>query len=143
LRLTAPVLGPLPSLDAGGPVETPDTTTAAEPPAQQLHIIAAKVLMKIMYGARFARPDLLRAVCVLARRITKWDADCDRRLLRLVAYINSTLSYRLKGWIGDDAQKLHQHYYSDADFAGCMQTQQSTTGVFGNIYGENSFSQYQ
>ena len=46
---------------------------------RQLHIIAAKILMKIMYGARFARPDLLRAVCVLARRITKWDDDCDKK----------------------------------------------------------------
>ena len=67
------------------------------PDARQLHVVAAKVLMKIMCGARFARPDLLRAVCVLARRITHWDEDCDKRLLRLVSYINSTLSYRLKG----------------------------------------------
>ena len=64
---------------------------------RQLHILVAHILMNIMYGARFARPDLLRAVCVLARRITKWDEDCDKRLLRLVTYINSTLHYRLQG----------------------------------------------
>ena len=105
---------------------------------RQLHIIAANILMNIMYGARFARPDLLRAVCVLARRITKWDDDCDKRLLRLVAYINSTLHYRLKGWIGDPPGKLEQHYFSDADFAGCLHTQRSTTGAFAAICGPNS-----
>ena len=105
---------------------------------RQLQVIAAKILMKIMYGARFARPDLLRAVCVLARRITKWDLDCDKRLLRLVSYIQSTLEYRLKGWIGDSPEHLEQHYYSDADFAGCVQTQRSTTGAFGMIWGPNS-----
>ena len=35
--------------------------------------IACKVLMKIMYIARFARPDLLRAVGALSTMITKWD----------------------------------------------------------------------
>jgi hypothetical protein len=108
------------------------------PDSRQLHVVAAKVLMKIMYGARFARPDLLRAVCVLARRITNWDEDCDKRLLRLISYINSTLSYRLKGWINDSCQDLQQQYFSDADVAGCLQTQRSTTGSFGMIWGENS-----
>ena len=37
----------------------------------QLAPYAAKVLMKILYAARFARLDLLRAVCVLAQRATK------------------------------------------------------------------------
>ena len=96
------------------------------------------VLMKIMYGARFARPDLLRAVCALARRITEWDQDCDKRLLRLVSYIQSTLDDRLRAWIGDTLDKLEQHYYSDADIAGCVQTQRSTTGSFGMSWGPNS-----
>ena len=102
---------------------------------RQLHAGAAKVLMQILYGARFARADLLRAVCVLARRITKWDHACDKRFLRLVSYINSTLHYRMRGWIGDSPQKLEQHYFSDADVAGCLQTQRSTTGSFAMIVG--------
>ena len=62
---------------------------------------AAKVLMKVLYAARFARFDLLRAVCFLAQYITKWDETCDRRLYRLMCYINSTTHYRQTGWIGD------------------------------------------
>ena len=36
--------------------------------------------MKVLYAARYARFDLLRAVCYLAQYITKWDQECDRRL---------------------------------------------------------------
>jgi hypothetical protein len=45
-----------------------------------LQPIAAKVLMKILYAARMARFDLLRAVNYLACYITKWTPECDRRL---------------------------------------------------------------
>ena len=54
-------------------------------PDRQLHIVAAKFFMHINYAARFAHP--------------KWDHVCDNRLLRLVSYIQSTLDYRLKGWL--------------------------------------------
>ena len=33
---------------------------------------ASSVLMKVLYGARMARFDLVRAVCTLATRVTKW-----------------------------------------------------------------------
>ena len=49
-----------------------------------LQPIAARVLMKVLYGARMARPDLLRAVGSLACRITKWTPRCDRELYRLM-----------------------------------------------------------
>ena len=52
--------------------------------------IAARVLMKILFAARMARYDLLRAVQGLAARVTKWSADCDRALHRLVCYIDKT-----------------------------------------------------
>ena len=38
--------------------------------------IACKVLMKILYGARLARFDLLRPIAALASKITKWDSVC-------------------------------------------------------------------
>ena len=37
----------------------------------------AKVLMKALYAARYARLDLLRVVCHLAQFTMKWDTDCD------------------------------------------------------------------
>ena len=53
-------------------------------PQRQLKPYAAKVLMKILYAARYARLDLLRAVCALALFITKWDEQCD------VSFVTST-----------------------------------------------------
>ena len=49
-----------------------------------LKSVASKILMKILYGARFARSDLLRAVGALACQVTKWTRLCDKKLLRLV-----------------------------------------------------------
>ena len=37
-----------------------------------LRIVAARILMKVLYGARMARYDLLRAMCRLACFVTKW-----------------------------------------------------------------------
>ena len=66
--------------------------------------VAAKNLMKILYGARSARLDLLRAVSHLACYFTKWTSMCDKRLHQLVCYINSTLHHRMLGWIGGDVK---------------------------------------
>ena len=54
-----------------------------------LQPIACKVLMKILYGARLARFDLLRPIAALASKITKWDTVCDRMLHRLVSCIST------------------------------------------------------
>ena len=62
--------------------------------------------MKILYGARMARYDLLRAVGTLASCVTKWTRQCDRDLHRLVCYINSTIPYRQVSWFGDLAKDL-------------------------------------
>ena len=119
--------------DPDGPSEQVTTEQGG-----QLQGIAAKVLMKILYGARMARIDLLRAVCHLARYITRWDAVCDKRLHRLVSYINSTMDHKLVGWVGDGTLQLQPHLYADADFAGCVATQRSTSGGYLSIRGPHT-----
>ena len=57
---------------------------------KRIHRNAASVLMKVMYGARMARYALLRAINTLAKRLTFWDEECDKRLYRLMCYIWST-----------------------------------------------------
>ena len=104
----------------------------------QLAPYAAKVLMNILYAARYARLDLLRAVCVLAQCVTKWDRTCDLKLYRLICYINGSLKVRMTGWIGDTAQNLAPHLFADADFAGCSKTSRSTSGVHLSLLGPNS-----
>ena len=44
----------------------------------ELQPYAAKVLMKLLYGARLARFDLLRAINNLSASITKWTPECDK-----------------------------------------------------------------
>ena len=66
-----------------------------DPPSGALQPVSAKVLMKFLYGARVARPDLLRAICHLASCVTKWTEQCDRDLFRLVCYAKTTASLTL------------------------------------------------
>ena len=87
--------------------------------------MAARILMKILYGARNARPDILKAVTHLACFFTKCTSLCDRRLHHLVCYIHSTYNYLSVGWIGDAPSALQPHLFVDADFAGCLATQRA------------------
>ena len=92
--------------------------------------------MKVFYAARFSRFDLLRAVANLARYITKWKPEHDRRLHRLMCYVKCTLSYRQTGWIGDEMSHVNLNLYADANYGGACG--RSTTGVQMNVEGPNS-----
>ena len=51
--------------------QKPETEKEAEVRGE-LSPVASRILMKVLYAARMARPDLLRATCYLATRITRW-----------------------------------------------------------------------
>eukprot|EP00439_Symbiodinium_sp_Y106_P001621 s6239_g1.t1 len=84
----------------------------------ELAPIASRVLMKLLFAARMARFDLLRAVQGLASRVTKWSAECDRALHRLMCYVNTTLDLKLRGFIGDPIDECKLWLFADADHAG-------------------------
>ena len=67
----------------------------------ELQPIASRVLMKVLFAARMARFDLLRATQGLASRVTKWSPDCDKSLHRLMCYIHTTLDRTMVGFVGD------------------------------------------
>ena len=100
--------------------------------------IAARVLMKILFAARMARYDLLRAVQGLAARVTKWSQDCDKALHRLVCYINSTLKYKQKAFIGDPINLCRLWLFADADHAGEYDSR-STSGCLLVLVGPNTY----
>ena len=104
----------------------------------KLHDIAARVLMKVLYAARMARPDLLRATNFLATKVTKWDTVCDKALHRLISYIHHSLELKLTNWVGDELHDLSVELFSDADFAGDRSTMRSTSGVHMNVMGKNT-----
>ena len=101
--------------------------------------VASKILMKVLYAARMARPDLLRPTCYLATRVTKWTVQCDRMLYRMMCYIYSSLDVCLHGWVGDDKSKVELCLYTDADFAGEPDNARSTSGVPLCLRGPNTF----
>jgi hypothetical protein len=100
---------------------------------------AASILMKVLYGARMGRWDLLKAVASLATHLTKWKPACDKALFRLLCYINCTTSATLTGCIGDAPGELSLRLYADADFAGDKSTHRSTSGAFLALVGPRSF----
>ena len=67
----------------------------------ELAPIASRVLMRLLFAARMARYDLLRAVQGLASRVPKWSTECDKSLHRLMCYANSALDIKLRPYIGD------------------------------------------
>ena len=91
--------------------------------------VAPRVLMKILYAARLARPDLLRPVISMASHLQKWTVEHDKCLLRLLSYIRGSLGLRLWSWHSVVSGAPHVHVFADAEFAGCPQTQRSTSGV--------------
>ena len=104
----------------------------------RLQPIASKVLMKILFAARMARYDLLRATQSLASRVTKWSEDCDVGLHRLVAYIQSTLDLTMRSFIGDRFRDCQLWLFADADFAG-EHDSKSTTGSYMVLVGPNTY----
>ena len=67
---------------------------------------AASIVMKILYGARFVRMDLLRIIGFLACSFTRWTSSCDKRLYRLVCYLNSTVTAGQYSWVADSLDAL-------------------------------------
>ena len=64
-----------------------------------LHEAACSVLMKILYAARMARPDLQRPTVRLTSYVTKWNSFRDKQLHGLICYIWSTLNFMQEGHI--------------------------------------------
>ena len=86
-------------------------------PKGQLQTIAAKDIMKVLYGVRMARYDLLHSRQILACKITKWTKQCDQRLFRIVSYIHQSIDISMFGWVGDRSADWRIWLYTDADFA--------------------------
>ena len=64
--------------------------------------VCSKIVLKVLYLARIKRIDLLYAVNMLAREVTKWTTACDKRLHRLICYLHHT-----KHWSQTCFAKLH------------------------------------
>ena len=101
--------------------------------------VCARVVMKCLYLARIGRPDILYAINVLARSVTKWTRACDKRLERLIAYIHKTKDFVQHCFVGDEAQSCKIGLFCDASFAADLSDSKSTTGALLCVFGPSTF----
>ena len=87
-----------------------------------LSAVCSRIVLKVLFFARIARPDVLGACNQLSREVSRWTAACDRRLLRLICYIHHSKDFVLKCMVGDSYTDLKLAVYSDASFADDLQT---------------------
>ena len=103
-------------------------------PAEEKGVLAgcaASIVMKILWAARCARPDLTVATTRLARQICSWTTQSDKLLHRLVSYMDTTSGYLLEGKVSTDPDSWRLNVYSDADFAG--EGCRSTSGLYATL----------
>merc|ERR1711867_179020 len=101
--------------------------------------VCARIVMKCLYLARIGRPDILYAINVLARCVTKWTRACDKRLERLIAYIHKTKNYVQHCFVGDGAENCKIGLFCDASFAADLTDSKSTTGALLCVFGPSTF----
>ena len=104
----------------------------------RLASIASKILMQVLYAARFARSDLIRCINGLACNVTRWTAQQDAELNDLMSYVESTLTWKTIGWVGDPLEAVAPHLYADSDLGGCPVTERSTSGYYMVARGPNT-----
>ena len=95
--------------------------------------------MKTLWLARLSRPDLLKPLSDLTRRVTCWTRADDKRLYRLMNYLKATPNLTLVNRIGDKAEDLKLNLYTDADHASEAEHAQSTSGCLLTLEGPNSW----
>jgi len=105
----------------------------------QLSASSAKLVMKLMWLGRISRPDIMVAINTLARNITRWNANDDKRAARLVGYITATVDYAPVMRINDPPAKLWLSLFVDSDF-GSPPDIKSTSGFIIALEGPGSFA---
>eukprot|EP00439_Symbiodinium_sp_Y106_P015140 s5314_g2.t1 len=73
---------------------------------------ASKILMKVLWCARLARPDLMKPISDLTRKVTCWSLADDKKLYKLMCYLHSTPKLSLTCKIADSMDDL----YTDAEY---------------------------
>ena len=93
----------------------------------ELSSTCSQIVLKCLYLARIGRPENLWSANKLARSITKWTKACDKRLNRLISYVQNTVKQCRLG------------LFQDSDFAGDLEDSKSTSGGTSCIFGSHTF----
>jgi hypothetical protein len=116
---------------ADTPYAAEDTAGDSDEPAGVMSGVCASHLMRLLYAARVARPDIQTAIVRLAKHISKWKARHDRCLQRLMSYVSCSLDLRLTGSMPiGQASSARLVCWPDADLAGDKATARATGGFW-------------
>ena len=105
----------------------------------ELSKVCSQIVVKCLYLARIGRPDIPWSVNKLARPITKWTKDCDKRLNRLISYIHHTCDYKQYCHVGNTDKQNRLGLFQDSDFAGDLEDFKSTSGGTLCVLGSDTF----
>lgn len=111
---------------------TPYAPEGSLPPSGEdvrgtLSDVACSCLMKFLWVARLARPDLFKAVCDMTAHVSCWSSNDDKRLFRLACYLDSSVDLFLLGKVADDAKDVSLLLCCGADFGGDQSSARSTS----------------
>lgn len=101
---------------------------------------SAHIVLKILFAARRARPDLYWATNAFARMVTKWNIACDRKLHRLISYIHTRTDWSVEPYVGGHPLQCALCYRVDADYAGDIHDSHSTSGGYLILIGPRTFA---
>ena len=81
--------------------------------------MAASPLMAGLYGARSCRPDQIIPTLRLTRRLSRWTALDDRKLMKYLGYLRKHADLSLSGSLStEDCNTAVLRIWPDADLAG-------------------------
>lgn len=100
---------------------------------------ASRILMKILWAARLCRPDFMKVIGDLTKRLTTWSVADDKRLHRLMGYVKHSKGHKLLGKVGDKSEDLKLCLYTDADHCSGIDHTKSTSGMMMAVEGPNTW----
>lgn len=79
----------------------------------------------LIFLATSSRPDISFAVNQVSRFLNNWTDEHWQAVKRIIRYLKQTVNYKI---VYSKTAKIEVKGYTDADYAGCIETRKSTSG---------------
>lgn len=82
----------------------------------------------LIFLATVSRPDIAYAVNQVSRFLNNWTEEHWKAVKRILRYLKGTMDYKIVYSKSAPASEVKVCGFSDADYAGCVETRKSTSG---------------
>ncbi len=105
------------------------------------HLVAkcCSCVMKILWLARLARPHISKPTQDVSMQMTKWSRADDKRLRRLMEYLQRSKKFHVRGYVQDALHECQLHLYVGADFCKDVEHTKSNSGMWLVLVGPNTW----